>query len=360
MSRLFANLATTNSRRIQQNQYECLFIKVSCLAWIVRISLYRVRLHRGNARGGLVGNPVGNPVGNSVDNPVILYDTNLFDYIKCFAIQMVTSTDTHHATSLVDTSAESATSVKVPHEHIKIVMVETTHPGNIGAAARAMKNMGLSRLVLVNPKHFPDDEATARASGAVDIVEQIEVVDSLPAAVADCQQVYGASARLRSMHWPQHLPAEMAQDAVGRAQQAQSVAIVFGRESSGLTNAELDCCQQLVHIPTNPDYSSLNVASAIQVLVYEVRMAALQPKPQSFTSEVPLATSEQLQHFYDHLEQVSADIGLLKPDNPRQLMRRFKRLFNRAQMDQHEVAIMRGWLSATQRLMAAEDDQQPS
>lgn len=241
---------------------------------------------------------------------------------------------------------------------IRIVMVATTHPGNIGAAARAMKNMGVSELVLVSPKSFPDPEATARASSAEDILAQTRVVSSVAEAVADCQWVVGASARLRSMQWPQVQPREMAEAVVDRANHNQTVAILFGRESSGLTNEELDYCQQLVHIPTNPDYSSLNVAAAIQLLCYEVRLAALQSlQVQTVTTsvdasaEASLATSAEMENFYAHSEDVAQAIGMLNPDNPRYLMRRFRRLFHRVAMDKNELNMLRGWLSATEKTL---------
>lgn len=247
------------------------------------------------------------------------------------------------------------------HAQIRIVMVETTHPGNIGAAARVMKNMGLTQLVLVQPKHFPDDEASARAAGASDVLAQAHVVSSLAEALAPCAYVFGASARLRSVQWPQSGPRELGAQVVQRVRDGQQVAIVLGRESSGLSNAELDLCHALVHVPTNPDYGSLNVASAVQLLCYEVRMAALDADADagSAVSEGlnrqaeagdsradALATSAELENFYAHLEAVAAQTGFLNPDNPRYLLRRMRRIFNRSELSQSEVGMLRGFLAS--------------
>ena len=231
--------------------------------------------------------------------------------------------------------------------NIRIVLMETTHPGNIGASARAMKNMGLKHLVLVNPHRFPSAEATARASGADDILVQAVVVSDLDSALRGCTLVMGTSARRRNLAWPELDPRECALKAVA-ANTTTQVALLFGQERSGLTNEALDRCHYLVHIPTNPDYSSLNLAAAVQVLCYEMRMALQANRPPPVANEEPLAPAEDMARFYDHLQQVLIEIGFLDPDNPRHLMRRLRRLFNRARPDRIEVNILRGILSAVQ------------
>ncbi len=228
---------------------------------------------------------------------------------------------------------------------IRIVLVGTTHPGNIGAVARAMKNMGLDDLALVSPKIFPDDRATVRASGAVDVLENATVVDSLEEAIKDCVFVAGASARSRSLTWPYMEPRDCAAKFV-ELQEEGVVAAIFGPEKSGLSNSDLDHCDTLLTIPTNPDFSSLNIAMSVQVFTYELRMAAMGGKPAHYEHEAPLATSDELEHFYTHLEQVLIDVAFLKPENPRNLMRRLRRLFIRAEVDKNEINILRGMLSA--------------
>jgi tRNA (cytidine32/uridine32-2'-O)-methyltransferase len=227
--------------------------------------------------------------------------------------------------------------------NIRIVLVGTTHPGNIGATARAMKTMGLSELYLVRPKLYPCAEATARASGADDVLAGARVCQSLGEAIASCGLVFGASARLRSLPWPQLDAHESAQQLMLEAARAP-VALLFGRESSGLTNEELERCHCLVTIPADPQYNSLNLAAAVQVLCYEIFMAAM-TAPQMNHPDVPaLATADQMEHFYVHLEQVLLASGFLNPENPKKLMRRLRRLFNRARPDSVEINILRGIL----------------
>ena len=230
---------------------------------------------------------------------------------------------------------------------IRIVLVGTTHPGNIGAVARAMKNMGLSDLALVDPRYFPHEEATARASGAHDLLENAMRVDTLPEAIADCVYVAGASARPRSINWP----CLDCRDAAARLLEESSngkVAAVFGPEKTGLSNSDLDHCDTLLTIPTHPDFSSLNLAMAVQVLTYEIRAAQADKHP-SYEADAPLATSAELERFYGHLEQVLTDLQFLDPDNPRYLMRRLRRLFIRARPDQNELNILRGILTSVER-----------
>lgn len=237
-------------------------------------------------------------------------------------------------------------------DRIRIVMVNTSHPGNIGAAARAMKNMGLRRLVLVDQVTALGDEGYRRSAGAEDVLQQAVVVATLEQALTDCVWVAGTSARLRSVQWPVHLPRECAAIASEHSVQGD-VAIVFGRERVGLTNAELELCNALVHIPTDPEYSSLNVAAAVQVLCYELRLAQLdnaQPAAsdsKKHREDVP-ASSELMQGMYQHLQQMLEDVKFFGTHNPEIVMRRLKGLFNRAKTTTHEVAVLRGIFSAAQ------------
>lgn len=208
-----------------------------------------------------------------------------------------------------------------------------------------MKNMGVTELALVEPRHFPHAKATARASGAIDVLENAAVFDTLAEAIEDCVFVAGASARARAINWPCLEPRDCAVELLEK-NQAGNVAAVFGPEKYGLTNAHLDLCDTLLTIPTNPDFSSLNLAMAVQVLTYELRVAGLQGKPVRYEPDAPLATSAELEHFYAHLEQVLTDLRFLDPDNPRHLMRRLRRLFIRAAPDKNEVNILRGILAA--------------
>jgi tRNA (cytidine32/uridine32-2'-O)-methyltransferase len=228
---------------------------------------------------------------------------------------------------------------------IRIVLIGTTHPGNIGAVARAMKNMGLVDLALVTPKKFPHSQATARASGAVDVLKNATVVQTLPEAIKDCVFVAGASARSRALNWPYMEPRECAAKLTELSQDSD-VAVVFGPEKSGLSNSDLDYCDTLLTIPTDPDFSSLNLAMSVQVLTYELRMAGRLTTPPHYEHDAPLATSEEMEKFYEHLEKTMIDVEFLKPENPRHLMRRIRRLFIRADVDKNEVNILRGIFAA--------------
>jgi tRNA (cytidine32/uridine32-2'-O)-methyltransferase len=232
---------------------------------------------------------------------------------------------------------------------VKIVLVNTSHPGNIGAAARAMRNMGLQRLTLVEPLEFPSGVAVGRAASALGVLEGAEVVSDLKQAIADCSLVIGTSARSRSIPWPMLTPEQSAETVVKEARQAE-VAIVFGREDSGLNNEELQQCHFHVQIPADSDYSSLNLAAAVMVLSYEIRKAALKLADHSDREEYEYwdqakATADQVEHFYDHLERVMVAINFHDPDNPRQLMQRMRRLFGRIRIDVMEMNILRGILT---------------
>ncbi len=235
--------------------------------------------------------------------------------------------------------------------NISIVMVETTHQGNIGAAARAMKNMGLYRLVLVNPQCALDGSAYARASGADDVLAEAARVESLKEAVSDCSLVVGTTARVRTLVWPGLTPNSLAEK-LDEMPPEEEAAIVFGREHSGLTNEELQHCHYSLTIPTNPEFSSLNVASSIQVICYEIfsrhqQSLPAEPRPKSRLES--RARAEQLEGFFEHLEQVLVSLQFLDKDNPRQIMKRLRRLYQRAEPSQNEVNILRGILSSVEK-----------
>jgi len=229
--------------------------------------------------------------------------------------------------------------------NLRIILVGTTHPGNIGATARAMKNMGLSDLMLVSPQYFPHDDATTRAAGAADILQTTKVVSSLTEALSDCTYVAGASARSRTIGWPSMAPRDCAKRLL--AESAHGIAAaVFGPEKSGLTNEDLDRCNTLLTIPTEAGFSSLNLAMAVQILAYELRVAGMTEKELPPEAESPPATGAELENFYAHLQQVLTGSGFLDPENPRLLMRRLRRLFIKAELDRNEVNILRGMLAA--------------
>lgn len=233
---------------------------------------------------------------------------------------------------------------------IRIVMVETSHPGNIGACARAMKNMCLDQLYLVNPRSFPDLEAYSRASGANDVLDKAVVCRSLAEALADCDLVIGASARRRSIPWPELDPRQCAEKIVNENELTQA-AIVFGRERTGLENEELDLCHYLLHIPCNPEYSSLNVAAAVQVVTYELmmqsRVSSQPPLNRRSKREAP-ATNQEMEALFEHMQQTLYDIEFINPENPGFMMRRLRRLLGRAGVEKTEMNILRGILTAAQ------------
>jgi tRNA (cytidine32/uridine32-2'-O)-methyltransferase len=247
-------------------------------------------------------------------------------------------------------------------QQIRIVMVNTTLPANIGAAARAMKTMGLSQLVLVDPKSFPHGDATALASGAADVLQQARVVATLEDAISDCQLVFGTSARSRTIPWPLLDARPATALAIDAGRQQQQIAIVFGREDRGLTNEELALCNYHLTIPVNPEYGVLNVSAAIQVICYELRMHALlaqapttagddqMPITHHTVWDEPLVDQTHMQQFYAHFEQTLADIDFLDPDNPRLLPLRIRRLFGRVRLDRMEYNLLRGVLGRVQAM----------
>jgi tRNA (cytidine32/uridine32-2'-O)-methyltransferase len=246
---------------------------------------------------------------------------------------------------------------------VRIVLMETSHPGNIGAAARAMKNMGLTRLVLVNPYDFPSEKAVARAVSASDLITSATVVATLDEAIAGCQLVLGTSARNRRIPWPMLDPRGCGEKVVAEQASGGEIAILFGREDRGLKNEELQKCHFHINIPTGEAYSSLNLAMAVQVLCYELLQALLakqgradqvvdpadQPWDQSY------AAADTMEHLFTHLEETLIQVEFHDPENPRQLMNRLRRMFNRIRMDQMEVNILRGFLTSINKLGARKD-----
>lgn len=240
--------------------------------------------------------------------------------------------------------------IKKIFDNISIVLVGTTHPGNIGAAARAMKTMGLSQLRLVRPRSFPGAEATARAAGADDILDDTSVYGSIREALADCNLVYGTSNRDRNLAW-QVSDADVAADSIIRAAAGGGrVAILFGPERSGLSNRDLESCNAVIRIPVNTDFPSLNLASAVQVISYELRKSAIREceleTPETELS--PPVSNAQMELLYDHMKEALQDIKFYDPARPRLLMRRLIRLFNRLYLDENEYNIIRGVLAAAQ------------
>ncbi|WP_257284680.1 tRNA (cytosine(32)/uridine(32)-2'-O)-methyltransferase TrmJ [Endozoicomonas sp. SESOKO1] len=242
-------------------------------------------------------------------------------------------------------------------ENISIVLVNPSHPGNIGAAARAMKTMGLSQLCLVAPDEFPSGTATALASGADDILGNARVCETLDEALADCQFVVGTSARVRGVSLPLVDPRACARSIVDEAM-THKVALIFGREDKGLTNEQLRRCHLQVHIPTNEAFSSLNLGAAVQVLCYELRMMQListdaleMPQPRGHE----LANMDDMERYYDHLYQMLVEIGFLDHSSHEKIMAKLRRLYGRVRPDRVELNILRGILSETQRCLASKE-----
>lgn len=233
-------------------------------------------------------------------------------------------------------------------DNIRIVLSHTSHPGNIGAAARAMKTMGFNSLYLINPKHFPDGHANAMSAGADDLLQSAVVCNTLDEALQGTTLSVAVTARHRDLSHAVFSTRQAAPQILENAANCK-VALVFGTEMSGLTNEEVNKCQMLVTIPSNPEYSSLNLAAAVQILTYELRMAL----PEIGLVEAKsreLAQFEDVERFYNHLEQVMVETGFLDPNEPKRLMQRMRRLFVRAQLEKEEVNILRGILSATQKV----------
>ncbi|EMC8696938.1 TPA: tRNA (cytosine(32)/uridine(32)-2'-O)-methyltransferase TrmJ [Vibrio cholerae] len=241
-------------------------------------------------------------------------------------------------------------------ERVKVVLVGTTHSGNIGSAARAMKVMGLSQMVLVDPQCQVDAQAIALAAGASEIALNAQIYPTLEAAVADCGLVVGTSARSRTLEWPMLEPRECGEKLISEANQ-HSVAMVFGRERTGLTNEELQLCHYHVCVPANPEYSSLNLAMAVQLLSYEVRMAylALQQSSQSSTLQEEYPRHQELERFYAHLEQVIMQTEFISAQQPGQVMNKLRRMFTHARPEAQEINILRGILTSVQKSISRKE-----
>jgi tRNA/rRNA methyltransferase len=236
-----------------------------------------------------------------------------------------------------------------PLQRIRIVLSRTSHPGNIGAAARAMKTMGLSRLYLVAPKRFPNAQADAMAVGATDLLSMAVVCPDIETALADCVRVVGVTARRRELSAPFAWAREAAADAVAMAQRGE-VALLFGNETSGLANDEIELCQQLLMIPTNSEFRSLNLAAAVQIVGYELRLAAIDHgAPPEIAEAGEAATQEDVDRLVDHLERVVIASGFLDPAQPKRLIPRMRRMFARAGLEREEVNILRGMLASFEK-----------
>lgn len=236
-------------------------------------------------------------------------------------------------------------------DQIRVVLVETSHPGNIGAVARAMKTMDLKHLYLVSPKHFPDPQATAMASNADDILDNCQVVETLEQAISDCQLVYGCTARARDLQWPMKSAEACALDVKAHTQLGAKVAVVFGRESTGLSNEELWLCQAGVTIPTSSSYRSLNIAQAVQLIAYELfKHQTNQLVPKIVDDEI--VSHDALELFFTHLQKVLIDIEFMRADEPKRLMPKLRRLFNRTLIQDSEMNILRGILTQIEKKRA--------
>jgi tRNA (cytidine32/uridine32-2'-O)-methyltransferase len=232
---------------------------------------------------------------------------------------------------------------------VKVVLVGTTHPGNIGATARAMKNMGILDLALVEPKEFPSDVATFRSKAAKDILEKASVHISLEEAISECELVVGTSARGRTVPWPVLNPREAAEE-MHKSSLNGKVAIVFGREDRGLTNEELGLCNFHVHIPSDPEYSSLNLSQAVQILAYEIRLSYLQDRHVNEEYwDVELANNEQTERLINHMDELMQEVDFYDVENPRKLLVRVRRFFKRSKIDVMEANIFRGLFATIQK-----------
>jgi tRNA (cytidine32/uridine32-2'-O)-methyltransferase len=237
-------------------------------------------------------------------------------------------------------------------DSIRIVLVQTYHPGNIGAIARAMKTMGLQELYLVDPRDYPADEASSRAAGALDVLDNATVVETLPEALADCTQVFATSARKRNYTRPQ----VTAEEAAGwiKANPNEKIAIVFGRERMGLSNEQLGLCQQLLYIPGNPEYDVLNIGSAVQIVSYELFKQFGMHRDEIEDSEIlegeEYASQQDMERFYQHLESTLSDTGFLVKNHPGEAIQRLQQMFARAQPNAKELRMLRGILGSVDKL----------
>ena len=237
-------------------------------------------------------------------------------------------------------------------QNISFILVGTTHPGNIGAAARAMKNMGIHQMRLVSPKEFPHEKAFFRAKAATDVLEKAEVHKSLNDAISEAKLVIGTSARNRKVPWPIVSPREAAEEVVSFSKTSEGkTAVIFGREDRGLTNEELGLCNLHVHIPSSDEYPSLNLSQAIQIIAYEIRLKTLshEGKLEKQEWDVPLAENAEIERLIEHFDELMQDVEFYETDNPRQLLTRVRRFFKRSKLDHMEANIFRGVFAAIQK-----------
>lgn len=230
--------------------------------------------------------------------------------------------------------------------NVKIILIETSHPGNIGSAARAMKNMGLKKLILVNPKVLPNDESYALAAGATDVLDTVEIVDSLEKAIGDCELVLGCSARQRSLSWPM-LALPEASELIAKEAHHKQVGILFGSERSGLSNEDLQHCHYHLYIPSNAQYSSLNLAQAVQVVTYALLTASSEDYQLDENTTEPLATMDEFEHFFGNMKRLIELSHFAENEPNKKMLARLRRLFQRAQMRKTEVDILQGILRKT-------------
>lgn len=236
-----------------------------------------------------------------------------------------------------------------PLTSVRIILLNTFHPGNIGAAARAMKTMGLSELVLVNPRCFPDDEATSRAAGAANVLTGSKVVTSFEQAIADCTQVFATSARKEHEFSRPQLSCEQAASWI-KKHPSEKIAIVFGGERDGMSAYEISLCQQLLYIPGNPDYSVLNMSAAVQIVCYELfRQLAADSSDVAERPANKLVSQSELNHFYEHLQQLLAKSGYIRAEQPTATLKKLRTFLNRAQPTSQEIGLLRGMIKALGR-----------
>ncbi|MDB5810980.1 MAG: methyltransferase TrmH [Betaproteobacteria bacterium] len=234
-----------------------------------------------------------------------------------------------------------------PLKNIRVVLTQPSHPGNIGAAARAMKTMGLDALYLVNPRKFPHADADARASGALDVLQNARICTTLADAIGDCVLAVATSSRQRELRH-EMMSARQAASAMIESAAAHPVALVFGNETSGLSSEEAGLCNLWAYVPANPEYASLNLAAAVQIFAYELRMAAVDAV-HSPAPEFDAATNEQVEQVYRHFEETMIATGFLDPANPKRLLPRLRRMLARARLESDEVNILRGFLKTVRK-----------
>ena len=231
---------------------------------------------------------------------------------------------------------------------INIVLIETSHPGNIGSVARAMKTMGLKNLLLINPRKFPSGDANALSGNAIDILEKAKVYKNLKDAIKDSTFVYATSARVRTIQWPTKNAQDAAEEIVKQVSANKKISIIFGREDRGLTNEELQIANTHIEIPANPEYPVLNIAMSAQIICYEILKASIDTTARDW-HDYPEVDSENLQMLIDHFIETATDIDVINLDNPKKIISRIKRMFTRLHPDEMETSFLRGFLSGIKK-----------